>query len=108
VTFIAMLKIIALSFDERRFASLVGISMLVGNLGSVLAGAPLSWLAQITGWRGIFVGLAAVSLLLGVGCWWLLRESGRREGQVHRRAGRQTTLRPHGGPLRPFVGARKP
>jgi predicted MFS family arabinose efflux permease len=49
--------------------------MLVGNLGSVLAGAPLSWLAQITGWRGVFVGLAAVSLLLGVGCWWLLRES---------------------------------
>jgi predicted MFS family arabinose efflux permease len=48
--------------------------MLIGNLGSVLAGAPLSWLAQITGWRGVFVGLAAVSLLLGVGCWYLLRE----------------------------------
>jgi predicted MFS family arabinose efflux permease len=75
VTFIAMLKIIALSFDERRFASLVGVSMLIGNLGSVLAGAPLSWLAQITGWRGIFVGLAGLSLLLGVGCWSLLRES---------------------------------
>ncbi|MEF8701561.1 MAG: MFS transporter [Candidatus Accumulibacter sp. UW26] len=75
VTFIAMLKIIALSFDERRFASLVGVSMLIGNLGSVLAGAPLSWLAQITGWRGIFVGLAGLSLLLGVGCWYLLRES---------------------------------
>jgi predicted MFS family arabinose efflux permease len=72
VTFIAMLKIIAVSFDERRFASLVGLSMLVGNLGSMLAGAPLSWLAQITGWRIVFVGLAAVSLLLGVTCWWLL------------------------------------
>ncbi len=76
VTFIAMLKIIALSFDERRFASLVGLSMLVGNLGSVLAGAPLSWLAQVAGWRGVFVGLAVVSLLLGFGCWWLLGESG--------------------------------
>ncbi|WP_299068839.1 MFS transporter [Accumulibacter sp.] len=74
VTFIAMLKIIAVSFDERRFASLVGVSMLIGNLGSVLAGAPLSWLAQITGWRGIFVGLALLSVLLGIGCWWLLRE----------------------------------
>ena len=74
VTFIAMLKIIALAFDERRFASLVGLSMLIGNLGSVLAGAPLSWLAQITGWRGVFVGLAVVSLLLGLACWWMLRE----------------------------------
>ncbi|WP_300454923.1 MFS transporter [Accumulibacter sp.] len=74
VTFIAMLKIIAVSFDERRFASLVGVSMLIGNLGSVLAGAPLSWLAQLTGWRGVFVGLALLSLLLGIGCWYLLRE----------------------------------
>ncbi|MCM8621037.1 MAG: MFS transporter [Candidatus Accumulibacter sp.] len=74
VTFIAMLKIIAVSFDERRFASLVGLSVLIGNLGSVLAGSPLSWLAQITGWRGVFIGLAGVSLLLGVACWYWLRE----------------------------------
>src|ERR1035437_4764442 len=74
VTFIAMLKIIAVSFDERRFATLVGLSMLIGNLGSVLAGAPLSWLAQVTSWRGIFVALAAVSVLLGIACWVLLRE----------------------------------
>jgi len=74
VTFIAMLKIIAVSFDERRFATLVGLSMLIGNLGSVLAGAPLSWLAQVTSWRNIFVALAGVSLLLGVACWVLVRE----------------------------------
>jgi predicted MFS family arabinose efflux permease len=74
VTFIAMLKIIAVSFDERRFATLVGLAMLIGNLGSVLAGAPLSWLAQVVSWRHIFLALAAVSLLLGVACWVLLRE----------------------------------
>ena len=74
VTFIAMLKIIAVSFDERRFATLVGLAMLIGNLGSVLAGAPLSWLAQVVSWRHIFVALAAMSLLLGVACWVLLRE----------------------------------
>jgi predicted MFS family arabinose efflux permease len=74
VTFIAMLKIIAVSFDERRFATLVGLAMLIGNLGSVLAGAPLSWLAQLTSWRNIFAGLAGVSLLLGIACWVLMRE----------------------------------
>ena len=74
VTFIAMLKIIAVSFDERRFATLVGLAMLIGNLGSVLAGAPLSWLAQLTSWRNIFVALAIVSLLLGAACWLLVRE----------------------------------
>ncbi len=74
VTFIAMLKIIAVSFEERRFATLVGLAMLIGNLGSVLAGAPLSWLAQLTPWRNIFVALAGVSVLLGLACWMLLRE----------------------------------
>lgn len=78
VTFIAMLKIIAVWFDERHFASLVGLSMLVGNLGSVLAGAPLSWLAQTSGWRVVFVGVAGISLLLGVACWLLVRD--RPEG----------------------------
>ncbi len=74
VTFIAMLKIIAVWFEERRFATLVGLSMLIGNLGSVLAGAPLSWLAQATGWRGVFIGLAGVSLVLGAACWLLVRD----------------------------------
>ena len=46
VTFIAMLKLIAVWFEEERFATLVGVSMLIGNLGSVLAGAPLSAVAQ--------------------------------------------------------------
>lgn len=74
VTFIAMLKIIAVWFEEHRFASVVGLSMLVGNLGSVLAGAPLSWLAQATGWRGVFVGVGIVSLVLGGLAWLLVRD----------------------------------
>ena len=41
VTFIAMLKLIAVWFEENRFATMVGVCMLVGNMGSVLAGAPL-------------------------------------------------------------------
>lgn len=75
VTFIAMLKLVAVWFEENRFATLVGVCMLIGNLGSVLAGAPLSTLAQITGWRGVFIGVGAVSLVLGVLCWIMVRDS---------------------------------
>jgi predicted MFS family arabinose efflux permease len=39
--------------------------MLIGNLGSVLAGAPLSALAQATGWRGVFIGVGVA--LAGAG-----------------------------------------
>lgn len=74
VVFIAMLKLIAVWFEEHRFASVVGLSMLVGNLGSVLAGSPLSWMAQTTGWRGVFVGVGIVSLLLGALAWLFVRD----------------------------------
>jgi predicted MFS family arabinose efflux permease len=72
VTFIAMLKLFALWYDERRFASLVGLGMFVGNLGSVLAGTPLTALAQLTGWRGVFVATALASLAVAVLCWRLI------------------------------------
>lgn len=76
VTFIAMLKIIAISFEENRFATLVGVAMVIGNLGSVLAGAPLTLLAQHSGWRGVFMGVGVVSIALGVACWMLVRDQG--------------------------------
>jgi len=74
VVFIAMLKLIAVWFEEHRFATVVGISMLVGNLGSVLAGAPLSALAQAAGWRGVFIGVGIVSLALGAAAWLCVRD----------------------------------
>jgi predicted MFS family arabinose efflux permease len=74
VTFIAMLKLIAVWFEESRFATMVGICMLVGNMGSVLAGAPLSALAQATGWRGVFIGIGVVSLVLALACWIVVRD----------------------------------
>lgn len=78
VTFIAMLKLIAVWFEESRFATLVGVCMLIGNLGSVLAGAPLSAVAQATGWRGVFIGIGVVSLALAAACWLIVRD--RPEG----------------------------
>lgn len=74
VTFIAMLKLIAVWFEEKHFATLVGVCMLIGNLGSVLAGAPLSAMAQSAGWRGVFIITGIVSLALAVLCWVLVRD----------------------------------
>ncbi|RCS59677.1 MFS transporter [Parvibium lacunae] len=74
VTFIAMLKILAQSYPAGRFSSMVGLCMLLGNLGSVFAGTPLAWLTQQIGWRLVFAGLALLSLLLAGLCWRLLKQ----------------------------------
>ena len=69
VTFIAMLKLIAVWTDERRFASVVGLAMLLGNFGSVLAGTPLAAFAQEFGWRAVFFVAAALSFATAIACW---------------------------------------
>ena len=74
VTFIAMLKLIAVWYDERRFASLVGLAMLLGNFGSVLAGSPLTAFAQAFGWRSVFFLAAGLSLLTALACWLTIDE----------------------------------
>ncbi|MDD5174957.1 MAG: MFS transporter [Sterolibacterium sp.] len=74
VTFIAMLKLIAVWYEESRFATITGLCMLIGNLGSILAGAPLAWLTQITSWREIFAAVGVLSLLIGVASLFLVSD----------------------------------
>ncbi|MCF8176302.1 MAG: MFS transporter [Burkholderiaceae bacterium] len=79
VTFIAMLKLIALGFEERRFATLVGLCMLLGNFGSILAGAPLAWATQAAGWRQVFVvvGLLSFALAFASRVWVIDTPAGK-------------------------------
>ena len=66
VTFIATLKIVALNFHEQRFATMTGLTMFCGNLGAVVAGAPLALAVQFAGWRSVFVAVGALSLAIGI------------------------------------------
>ena len=79
VTFIAMLKLLALGFDERRFATLTGLCMLIGNFGSILAGAPLAWATQAAGWRQVFVvvGILSFALAFASRTWVLETPAGK-------------------------------
>lgn len=80
VAFIAMLKIIAVWFEERHFATLTGLALLLGNVGSVLAGAPLAWMTQLASWRHVFVGLGVLSLLLALMSAFFVRDRPKQEG----------------------------
>lgn len=75
VMFIALLKFNALSFHERHFATASGLSILVGNIGALLAGIPLAWLALHVGWREVFFNLTFGTLLLGIAVWWWVRDA---------------------------------
>ncbi|MEO8304837.1 MAG: MFS transporter [Betaproteobacteria bacterium] len=74
VAFIALLKISAVWFPANRFATLNGFTIFAGNLGAVIAGAPLAWIVAETSWRAVFVGLAVLSTVLGVASWLFVRD----------------------------------
>lgn len=74
VAFISILKVSAVWFPANRFATLAGMTMFAGNLGAVVAGAPLAWLVTHTSWRTVFVGLAVLSALLAVASAWRVRD----------------------------------
>jgi sugar phosphate permease len=74
VAFISILKVSAVWFPANRFATLAGMTMFAGNLGAVIAGAPLAWLVTQASWRAVFVGLAALSALLALASWWRVRD----------------------------------
>lgn len=80
VTFISLLKLNASWFHDRHFATMTGATILMGNVGSLLAAAPLAWALGFVSWRTVFVAVGALSLLLAVLDWWLVRNQPRDVG----------------------------
>lgn len=74
VAFISVLKINATWFPANRFATLTGFTMLAGNLGAVIAGAPLAWAVGHASWRSVFVVLGLLSLALSLASWLVVRD----------------------------------
>jgi DHA1 family bicyclomycin/chloramphenicol resistance-like MFS transporter len=91
-------------FSDREAATLLSRLMLVLSVSPILAPSLGSELLQLTNWRGVFVALAVLGLLVTVVTAAALPETlpvGRRA-----RAGVRGTLRAYAGLLRdvPFVG----
>lgn len=78
--FVSILKIQSQWFREREFATMSGITSLVGNLGGVLAQAPLALAVAAFSWRITFVGIGIFSILLALLCWIFIRNRPQDRG----------------------------
>ena len=63
--YVAPLALYARSFAPAQFSRLVGLQIGIGNLGALVATAPLAYGAAALGWQANFWIAAAVALLLG-------------------------------------------
>lgn len=64
--FIAFMKSNSLWFPARYYATISGLSLFVGNLGSIVAGVPLSYALNWFSWRWVFILIGGLSLILAV------------------------------------------
>ncbi len=69
------LKVYTAWFEPRQFATLSGLQVALGNIGNLLATAPLAWLAATVGWRLTFVAVAGVTLLFALAVLIVVRDA---------------------------------
>ncbi len=73
VVFIAIMKNNAVWFHEKVFGIMSGLTLFFGNLGGVLAAGPLAQVLTVFQWRTVFTGIGALSLILGLAGFVLVR-----------------------------------
>ena len=74
VAFVAMLKIASHWMPARQFAMTSGVALALGVFGAVFAGAPLRLLVNEFGWRNVMWASAAITVLVAITTWLLVRD----------------------------------
>ena len=72
--FVSILKIQSQWFREREFATMSGMTALIGNMGGVLAQAPLAFMVTLFTWRMTFAGIGMFSIILAGTCYLFIRD----------------------------------
>jgi sugar phosphate permease len=66
VIFVGLMKSNTVWFSDRRYGLVSGLTLFLGNMGSVLAAGPLAFALTLWSWREVFVALGIGALVLGV------------------------------------------
>ena len=78
--FVSILKVQSQWFKEREFGTMSGLTSLVGNLGGVLAQAPLAILVGLFSWRASFVTIGIATFGIAALCWIVIRNTPHEKG----------------------------
>ena len=68
------MKVFLLRFSPNKFVTLIGLLQAVGTFGNIFAASPLAFLTSAVGWRMTFVIAGAVTALLALLTFLILRE----------------------------------
>ncbi|MCG5494721.1 MFS transporter [Ectothiorhodospira variabilis] len=80
VVFVGLMKSNSVWFSERKYGSISGLTLLLGNLGAIAATGPLALMLLVVDWRSLFVALGVIAIGLAVLSWWLVRDKPEQMG----------------------------
>lgn len=80
VAWVGMLKLANHWFPPKRFSFVAGVALFTGIVGAVSAGVPLRLFIDLYGWRPVMLFSAAVTFLLSIATWWVVRDDPRDKG----------------------------
>jgi sugar phosphate permease len=80
VAFVSMLKLASAWMPPRQFAIASGAALAVGVFGAVFAGTPLRLLVDQFGWRYVMWASAALTIVVGIVAWWVVRDDPAKQG----------------------------
>ncbi len=73
VVFISIMKNNSVWFHEKVFGMMSGLTLLIGNLGAVMAAGPLAQVLTVFAWRTVFLGIGALSLCLALAGFFMVK-----------------------------------
>jgi len=66
VVFVGLMRANTHWFSERVYGAVSGLTLLLGNIGAILAAGPLALVLATLSWRTVFVGIGVLSLLVAL------------------------------------------
>ncbi|UMZ74620.1 MFS transporter [Natranaerofaba carboxydovora] len=72
---VSLFKIQSVWFKQEEFATVTGLTSLVGNVGGLLATTPFALLVIGIGWRSSFILIGIFSLVLAIFMWKIIRDN---------------------------------
>ena len=92
VGWVVTLKVATHWFPSKRFATMSGVGLMIGNLGALVAAVPLRILVEQFGWRTVSVSSGVVMIAIGVLAWVVIRDDPSQRGyQSHAPAALRST-----------------
>ena len=80
VAFVSMLKLATHWMPAHRYALVSGVALFTGVVGATLAGVPLRVAVEAFGWRAVMGASAAVTALVVVAIWLVVRDDPSERG----------------------------